>query len=633
MSVGGGSGRSGAVVGLALLAGLAVAAWAEREYGWFATAFRVVAHLFYEQSALAEVRRPTQVPLARVLVAVGVGMVAAGMVAGAWLGPHGRRWWAVFCVGFAVRAGFWIAGGNLPLVPGDSCHYVEVATSVYRGEGPVKHYVESFFRDYPPIRAGEGVLDDWATPLWAYVLAGAYRVVGVVPGDDLTATFAVAKGTSFVLNLAALPVLYGLARRRFGPDVALGAMAALAVLPVHALYAGFGLRESLVALTAVLAVGTFVRMLEAEGAAAWGWAFAAGAAGGLAILARNTAMALLAAAGLCALVAHGRRRLGPLLAWGLVAAAVIAPWAYVTWREYGEPFYTYTKYFQYNFSWTVHHYQKGSTTAGAFYTAENLPDIVRVKVKSLGIVVSYSLMILSFPLALGFVHRLVWPGPARPGARDWDRIAAAAFVVFAMATLANIADVTQVQQLGRYYLPVYVLMLPTAAAGLRDWLAASVDRAKWSRVYAATVLMLWADPSWAYDASWLTRPFQLHWPAIREAGEWVREHPEAVPPAARIMTWFPWELRVASDRTTVLMPRALEAGAFEHRRVMETIRQYGVTHVLWGSFEPAPEQDPERLGPYLEALRRSLGLTDDRLLHESPPTLPHRVRLYRLGGS
>ena len=68
------------------------------------------------------------------------------------------------------RASIWICGGNLPLVPGDSCHYLEVATSVLRGEGPVKHYVESFFRDYRAIREGQGVLDDWATPLDAYVL-------------------------------------------------------------------------------------------------------------------------------------------------------------------------------------------------------------------------------------------------------------------------------------------------------------------------------------------------------------------------------------------------------------------------------------------------------------------------------
>ena len=43
---------------------------------------------------------------------------------------HGNR--------LRVRQVIWICGGNLPLVPGDSCHYLEVATSVLRGEGPIK---------------------------------------------------------------------------------------------------------------------------------------------------------------------------------------------------------------------------------------------------------------------------------------------------------------------------------------------------------------------------------------------------------------------------------------------------------------------------------------------------------------
>jgi hypothetical protein len=60
------------------------------------------------------------------------------------------------------------------------------------------------------------------------------------------------------------------------------------------------------------------------------------------------------------------------------------------------------------------------------------------------------------------------------------------------------------------------------------------------------------------------------------------------------------------------------------------IRQYGVTHVLWGSFEPPPDVDPEMWGPYLTRLRVGVGLSDDRELHVSPRDLPYPVRLYRL---
>ena len=136
-------------------------------------------------------------------------------------------------------------------------------------------------------------------------------------------------------------------------------------------------------------------------------------------------------------------------------------------------------------------------------------------------------------------------------------------MVFVLATLKSIADVTQVAQLGRYYMPVFALMLPAGVAGLIEWLDAPGRQAQaramgWPLTYCALV---WADPTWAYDASWLVKRYQLHWPALSEAGEWIQAHPDRVSPEARIMTWFPWELRVTSDRTTILMPRNLQSPA------------------------------------------------------------------------
>ena len=92
------------------------------------------------------------------------------------------------------------------------------------------------------------------------------------------------------------------------------------------------------------------------------------------------------------------------------------------------------------------------------------------------------------------------------------------------------------------------------------------------------------------------------------------------------MTWFPWELRIASDRTTVLLPRN-----YSRQRIEEVIRQYRVTHLLWGSFEPPPHVDPETWGPYLEQLRSSLGLTSAGELYRSPREVPfYPVQLYRI---
>jgi hypothetical protein len=622
------------IVGLVFLGLLALGTWADRATGgrWPNLAFEQAAHLFYEQPLLAALRRPSQLILLRVHLAIALGLAAAGCLATLWLGRHGARLWWVFVCAYVLRAMVWIAGGNLPLVPGDECHYLEVATSVYRGEGPVKHYVESYFIDYRAIRAGKGALDDWATPLYAYVLAAAFRLARIEPGRSLEETVAVARWVSFVCNLLTLPALYGLARRRIGPDVALGATAALAILPVHAIYAGMALRESLVALAAVLAVWCLTEIWNTAALARWGWACAAGIASGSAILARNTSLALIGACGLYGLLIHGKRALGPLLLAGVITLAIIAPWAWVTYQEYGEPFYTYTKFFQYNFSWTVHHYDKGIMRAAEFYTWANAPEILRVKVKSLAIIAVYSTMIVSAPLVLGFVRGLASaPGETNPQARDLGRLVAWLFLVFVLATIANIADITQVAQLGRYYLPVFVLALPTAVAGMRDWLERSVAVPARPWVCALVIPLLWSDPTWAYDASWLVKPYQLHWPALREAGDWVRSHPSEVPSDARVLTWFPWEFRVASDRTTVLFPRS-----YYRLHIMRAIEDYHVTHVLWGSFEPPPNSDPELWGRYLEQLRLGIGLVEENEVYRTRATGPrgfYPVRLYRLRGN
>jgi 4-amino-4-deoxy-L-arabinose transferase-like glycosyltransferase len=608
-------------------------AWADTRWGWFEPAFRLISKLFYEQWALADLRRPSQIALARWHLSIALVALGLGLVLRPRLTRHAWLVWLAFLAGYAIRAGCWILGSNLPLVPGDSCHYIEVATSVYRGEGPVKHYVESYFRDYRPlgILDGKGVLDDWATPLWAYVLAGAYFVTGVVPGTSLEATFAVAKGTSFVLNLLVLPLIYGFARRHWGPATALGALALTAVLPVHAIYAGFALRESLVAFTAVAAVWCLAELVRARGAAAWTWALAAGVTAGLAILARDSMIALVGAAFFYAIIVSRRTHLWPLLLAVAIALLTIAPWAWITYRVYGEPFYSYTKYFAYNFSWTVHHFDRGNTQPSQFFTARNLPEIARVKVRALGIIAVYSSMILSVPVVLGFVRGLARSeSPESANGCAVARLVAFVLLAFVAATLVRVADVTQVEQLGRYYLPVYLLMIPCAVAGMRCWLDRFVRPGGRGVLFAGIVALLWADPSWAYDAVWFRRPFQLHWPALVEAGRWIHEHPADVPPASRILTWLPWELRVCSDRTTILFPRALEGGAYEQKRISDAMAQYRVSHVLWGSFEAGPDSDPETLGPYLDALRKSVVLGHE--LYRSPKRLPYPVRLYSVEG-
>ncbi len=81
--------RRWAGLGLTLLFGLAVLAWADVTYSWFAPAYRTAAHLFYEQSPLAEIREPSQIPLARVHATIWLGMVGVGWIGAPWVGRHG----------------------------------------------------------------------------------------------------------------------------------------------------------------------------------------------------------------------------------------------------------------------------------------------------------------------------------------------------------------------------------------------------------------------------------------------------------------------------------------------------------------------------------------------------------------
>ena len=77
------------VAGLTLGMTIAGLAWLDLRVGWVEWAFDLVAHQFYEVPALARVRRPSQLPLARMHLAIlgGLGRAADGVVDG----DRGRR--------------------------------------------------------------------------------------------------------------------------------------------------------------------------------------------------------------------------------------------------------------------------------------------------------------------------------------------------------------------------------------------------------------------------------------------------------------------------------------------------------------------------------------------------------------
>ena len=167
-------------------------------YGWVAPVFDAIAHHVLRSPAPGR-DSPAVAARARALASGDrIGVAGSRALGGTLARPArqefpGDRWPRATRFARSI----WICGGNLPLVPGDSCHYLEVATSVVRGEGPVKHYVESFFRDYPAILEGKGVLDDWATPLDAYVRAAAFRIAGLGPESPLPSRIGVGQSVQF----------------------------------------------------------------------------------------------------------------------------------------------------------------------------------------------------------------------------------------------------------------------------------------------------------------------------------------------------------------------------------------------------------------------------------------------------
>ncbi|MFM7923815.1 MAG: hypothetical protein ACKPJJ_26640, partial [Planctomycetaceae bacterium] len=123
------------VCGIALIIGFSpVMSVLVAVHGW-------VAHQFFEVPQLAAIRQTSQVvllryPLSSWLIFSGLFFMVSGR-----LQFETRRFWQVLFAGWAIRAGCWIIGGNLPLVPGDSCHYIETANSVAMGLPSSKHYV------------------------------------------------------------------------------------------------------------------------------------------------------------------------------------------------------------------------------------------------------------------------------------------------------------------------------------------------------------------------------------------------------------------------------------------------------------------------------------------------------------
>ena len=548
------------MIWLATFAFVAVTGYVCFRTDWVAPAYETLVNVFsFPASTLVRIRRPSQEWL--LLIHGRVLLVTACVLMLSWKWwRHATRWlWFAIWTAYLLRALVWGIGGNLPMVQGDSAHHFSIARRVMEGHGPTLPYVHSFIRVYSDF----GLVDDWSPPAYAYWLAFAMHFFG--------ATITVAKTATLIINLATIPILFHLAQRKFDTRIALLSAWTLALLPAHVLYAAFMLKESLVCFLTVLACHLFLWLWEDTNRRPLLSAIAAGIAAGLLCLSRQTGFAIDAAMMWFGLWSSVPSKLMRMTFFLLAFSAVISPWGWATYRDYGTPFYSSTNSFRYMTSSPDHFVQRGAPTLDD-YLKQPISQIVRDKLIMLWIIVSYYWFVFTPALALGFTSAV----------RDWRnnslaRLCFWVFAAFVAGTLVNIAAIDQVKDFGRYFLPVLAIMIPAAWHGIVRFLSQFHTDEKNNTALTSVVIVvvasgLWSGLEWTHNYRFLSEPWHEQLVLQQKISDKiVRELPQD----AVVMTYYPWELHMYSQRKAVLMPRN-----FDPKRLRQEANEYGVTHIV-----------------------------------------------------
>lgn len=504
-------------------------------------------------------RRPGALWLVACLGRIGITLATMLAVLGRWLSDGARALAYALLVAFAARALLWVAAGDLPLVQADSAHHWCLADNVSQGRGSTLDYVASFFRVYPRW----GMVDDWSQPLYAYYLGYIFWCFG----NSVTTAHA----ATFVINLATIPLLYHLARHEYGARVALASAWTVALFPPHCLQASMLLKESLMCFCTVLAVFTFLLSWRARWWLAIALPLGAGLASGLMVLTRSTGLAVVAAMVLYALFTPTWGRWWRLLLFFMTFLLVLTPWVWLTYRDYGIPFYSYTNHFKYMPSWPDHWIQRGVPT-WRDYVKHGWGSILHTKMVITWMIGSFFWFVFTPLLALGYC---AW---VREGWRQpLGRLSLLMALGFVGGTITQIAGPDQVRDFSRYFPPVLLPMFPVALASIFHLLETNTkvgrQREVGERVFwILLVSAFWGGYPWSSCYRLLADPWHIHLSKLRPVASALREQ---LPADAIVMAYHPWEVHMYSDRRTVLLPRNLSP-----RRMREEVNTYGVTHIL-----------------------------------------------------
>lgn len=238
-------------------------------------------------------------------------------------GAHARRTWLLLAI--TLVAGTALRVGVIPSIPhffgpGDPGIYYQVARGCLRHGVPQVDFLHHFLSRPPAITH----LEDYYEPAFGYLLALPMALGGERP--------AVATLVPLLFGLLTV-LLVGWLARRHGPGVAVTAAAIVAFEPWSIYYSGVLMKETVVAVAALLFLEALRRVLVGTGPAVRAGALLAPAWLGAGLV-QYELLPILGLTALVALAAHRRAALPAFLATAAVLVLVLLA---LTWRTLGVP--------------------------------------------------------------------------------------------------------------------------------------------------------------------------------------------------------------------------------------------------------------------------------------------------------
>ena len=231
-----------------------------------------------------------------------------------WAGLAARPWWllvVLVAIGFALRLGFMLATHSLNAPPvEDALDYHNLALNMLAGKGYSLDGVQIVNR----------------APAYPVMLALIYALVGAHPS-------AVRLVQALLISLL-VPLIYIVGKRGWNPQAGLLAASLFAVYPFSIFWGQYMITENLLVVLFVVLAALLVKPAEAGPLRLLG----AGAAMGLALLTRPTALPVVVGLFIWLLFAvpHARKLLLLTAFLVLGAVAAMSPWIARNYAEYGQ---------------------------------------------------------------------------------------------------------------------------------------------------------------------------------------------------------------------------------------------------------------------------------------------------------